>query len=156
MALVRPNRALFPTIRKIQVRNFVAAANGFDRKKQLTDLRNSLRNDEIKFDAGFLLTGASDKKLKTIRTLNRRNTRVLLDKIHYHNILDANVLPDYDLLDLAAGNGGLSQHILSSDPSINLVACESSLKRRMQYSEKIPTVQVVNGSPTKIPLRSGM
>ena len=164
MALMRLNRALFPAIRKIQVRNFVAADKFFDRKKLLIDLKNSLRNDEVKFDeqgrvhlsADFFLSGTSEEKVKSIKTFRSRDIRSFLDEIHTHNILQANVLPDYDLLDIAAEDGVLSRRILSCDPTINLVACESSLERRIEYSKKFPTRQVLNGSPSKIPLRSGM
>ena len=45
----------------------------------------------------------------------------LLQTVHYHNVLDTNVLYDFDILDLHCGPGLIAQQIFKRDDSINMM-----------------------------------
>ena len=79
----------------------------------------------------------------------------LLQTVHYHNVLDTNVLYDFDILDLHCGPGLLAQQIFKRDNSINMIACDPVLENRVEFSNRTPGCPVTRGSSSKIPLRNG-
>ena len=76
----------------------------------------------------------------------------LLQTVHYHNVLDTNVLHDFDILDLHCGPGLLAQQIFQRDNSINMIACDPVPKIEWTpFSNRTPECSVTRGSSSKIP-----
>ena len=82
----------------------------------------------------------------------KKNMKRLLHNILYDNVLDANILYDYDILNLHPGKGRVAKWINKYDKNIQIIGCDHRLQMRKAFHESLPNTIVVNGSPTKIPL----
>ena len=86
----------------------------------------------------------------------KKTMKRLLHNILYDNVLDANILYDYDILNLHPAQGRVAKWINNYDKNIQIIGCDHRLQVRKIFHENLPNTIVVNGSPTKIPLPNSM
>ena len=90
------------------------------------------------------------------RPFTKKTMKRLLHNILYDNVLDANILYDYDILNLHPAQGRVAKWINNYDKNIQIIGCDHRLQVRKIFHENLPNTIVVNGSPTKIPLPNSM
>ena len=86
----------------------------------------------------------------------KKTMKRLLHNILYDNVLDANILYDYDILNLHPAQGRVAKWINKYDKNIQIIGCDHRLQVRKIFHENLPNTIVVNGSPIKIPLPNSM